>query len=264
MARAVFPVLLVLVGAALFSLIERRSHEIQAFAAFPEGRIGSEFAEVYASFAPILAVHESYAAHLFEGTPVAIPPGLESACETFSIELASFHGSLVSREQVTANGLSETLVRLRIEADAFCASFGGTLREIARSGSDPAILDQASEAKLFSEIYALSERMEEAFTEVFDSIDGDESRWVFSVAFSSRALLTRSSIDRVGDDLSDIFYGSDDATQPPFPVPNEVAEAMAELIDLSGRDLVRVESERARALAAVIWRHFASDSEASD
>jgi len=258
MAKPIVCAVLIAMGAILLlSTTERGRLEPSHVEWTSEGRIGSEFAAAYASFAPILAFHESYADYLFEGTPVTIPDDLGSACEAFSMGLAMLHVSLVAETAPVAP--PSTLVRLRIEADAFCESFGGRLREIAESCPDPQALEDASKAGLFGAAYDLSEHMEETFTEAFESIEEERGRWAFSVAFTSRALMEQPVVSRIDSSLPAIFYGSEDATGPPFPVSAEVADAMARLIDLTGRSIDVEESERARILAATIHTYFVGE-----
>lgn len=226
----------------------------------PEARLGSRFAKVHAAFAPLLAFQESYASHLFEGTAVETPPGLALACEAFAIELASLHVELLAEAALLPETAAGRLVRLRVETDAFCGSHAAALAELAGSAPpDPTLLEAASEAGLFAGIYALSERLDEAFTEVFDGIETEEARWAFAVSFACRALIERPAIVRLSEELPGILFGGSDRDRPPFPTPSAIAESMTELAALAGRDLSPEEVDRAEALAATIHAHFVGD-----
>ena len=149
---------------------------------------------------------------------------------------------------------------MRVETDAFRGSHATTLTALAASAPpDPAVLEAASEEGLFAGIYALSERLDEAFTEVFDGIETEEARWAFAVSFACGALNERPAIVRLSEELPEILFGGPDRDRPPFPTPSAIVEAMTELAALSGRDLSPEEADRARVLAASVHAHFVGD-----
>ena len=221
--------------------------------------IATAFADAYSAFAPIYALHEGYAEYLFAGNGTSVPSGLAGACEAFAVGLAHLHLVFLDQTGSVVVALPRGVVRLRAEADAFCVSWGETLAEIASSETlDLRLAEEASEGGLFAGIYVLNGLLESTFSETFEAIDGDERRWRFSVAFAARVLVDRESILRVNENLDEILYGAPGRTEPPFPVAAGVAEAMAELVALSGRDLTAEEAERARALAAQVHAFFAA------
>jgi len=222
-----------------------------------EGQLASRFADVYSAFGPIYTLYGEYAEYLFDGSPMTIPEDLKTACEDFAIHLAVVHLTLVTQTESEGLSTSAVMIRLRGEAAAFCGTYQTTLATIASSPEvDLDDVDAASDAGLFAEIYALNELLGRAFADTFDAIDEDEARWCFAVAFATRSLVNRASADRLDESLAEILYGGPNRSSPPFPLPREIADAMADLVSLCGRDLVSGESDRARVLAAKIHAYF--------
>jgi hypothetical protein len=224
--------------------------------ACPTGEIATEFADAYSAFAPIFALYGEYADYLFDGSPMTVPEGLGTACEDFAIDLAVVHLALVT--QTESGGLaSGVMIRLRAETDAFCVAYQPILEAIGSSSEvDPGSVGEASDAGLFARIYVLNELLEDAFAETFDAIRDDEARWCFAVTFATRTLVNRERVKRLDESLDEILYGGPNRSEPPFSVPEEIADAMASLVALSGRDLEPDESDRARSLAAEIHAYF--------
>ena len=213
-------------------------------------RLGEPFADIYEAFAPLLAFHESYAEHLFEGSAVAVPAGLGSSCDAFLRALAELHLAAASEAAGWSDFPAEDLAVLRMETDAFCMLFRPTLDEIESApDADLERLRAASDMHLFVRIFELSERLA-----------ADVDQWCFAILFTTRTMANRSRIERIDEDLVTIFYGSEDATNVPFPVPESIADAMSGLIGLRGRDLTEEESERAILWAREILDHFKADT----
>jgi hypothetical protein len=230
----------------------------------PQGRAGSQFADVYSAFAPWFALHEAFAEYLFRGSETEIPADLSSCCEGFSLALARLQLTMGAQSDSPTAVLNARLPELLVEVDTFCAIYRPILETIdASDGGDFTDLEEASDAGLFARIYELHERLEDLFTTAFDEIDNDRSRWSFAVAFTVRTLTSHEAIERIDEDLAGIFYGREGASGPPFPVPEAIAEAMAGLVALSGRDLPPSESERAGRWAEEILAAFVSDPDPS-
>jgi hypothetical protein len=227
-----------------------------AASACPIGEIATEFADAYSTFAPIFSLYGEYADYLFDGSPMTVPEGLGTACDDFAVDLALVHVALMT--QTESGGLaSSVMIRLRAETDMFCGAYQPILEAIgSSSGVDPGAADEASDAGLFARIYGLNELLEDAFAETFDAIRDDEVRWCFAIAFSTRTLVNRDRVERLDESLDEILYGGPNRTDPPFAVPEEISDAMAALVALSGRDLEPDESDRARSLAAEIHAYF--------
>jgi len=222
------------------------------------GLAGARFADVYAAFAPLFALHESYAEYLFNGAGVSVPQDLSGACDRFPRALAELHLMSVTADSGVSRVPNEELVELQTEADAFCAVYRPVLEGIDEASVDEvAFLQEASDAGLFVRIHELNKRLDDLFEATFDGLTDDEARWCFAVAFTAHTMASRGSIDRIDEDLTAIFYGSAEATSVPFPVSAEVSEAMSGLIDLAGgRDLDTEEATRAGRWAAIIDAAF--------
>jgi hypothetical protein len=231
--------------------------------ACPQGRLGAQFADVYFTFAPWFTLHEAFSEHLFRGSEMEVPADLSSCCERFPQALARLQLTIASKPDALPTGPNDRLLELRVEADAFCAVYRPILETIdASDGVDLPDLDEASDAGLFARIFALHERLEDLFTTSFDEIDDDQARWCFAVAFAVRTLANRERIERIDEDLAGIFYGREGASGPPFPVSAEIAEAMAGLIALAGRDLNGSESAWAGRWAVRIHAAFVPNPDA--
>ena len=230
-----------------------------AATATPAASLGSAFADAYAAFAPLYEFYRSYADYLFAGTPVAIPAGLESACTQFPAALETLQFALVTQ---TASAPAETLghlVRLRGDAVLLCNTFGPDLEALAQPG-DPDLdrLAEWSDAGLFVSIYEANRTFETALNAALDAAGNGRERWELAVTFAVRGLLLASDLVRVSGEIDEILYGAADASAPPFPVPTDVAEAMATLVARAGLDLA--DGERAGILAAAerIYEYFMS------
>ncbi len=218
--------------------------------------LATQFADVYAAFAPLYALHRSYADHLFAGTPVDPPPGLSEACENYTYRLAVFHAEyVVQTASVTAAGIAH-VVRLRAASAAFCEDFARVLQAIEASSADPETLTAAGEKGLYAEIKRVNDRLEATLDELLVGSGNGVERWAFAVTFSMRTILRQPGLERISADLREILYADPEGTAPPSVVPEAVAEAMERLLGLSGRRLSEAESGEAIEAAAAIYDHF--------
>jgi len=221
----------------------------------PEAALGSQFADLYSSFAPLYALYRSYADHLFTGAPVAIPSGIGGSCAELFSAVNGIPSDLLTQTSSVA------LAVLRAEVVGFCASYRLTLEEIERSSPEGLIplLDRASDEKLFASIHKLNSTLEGTLSQALSALGEGVKRWRFAVAFAVRTIIDRSTIDRIDDDLRGIFYGEEGGA-PPVDLPEQVSDAMAALIALSGRPLTEGEADQARYLAEYIECYFVFDS----
>jgi len=219
-------------------------------------RLGASFAASHEAFGPIYALHAEYGDFLFEGAVPVVPPGIGVACEEFLLQLANTHLLFVT-ETASDIGPPPSWIHLRVRADAFCLTHGSTLQSISEGAFlAQSQLQTASESGLFPAIFELREVLEQAFTDTFDGLPEDDSRWRFSVAFSVGALAFRREIQRIDENLAVIFYGGEGRTEPPFEVAEPARQAMERLIALCGRDLEQDEADEAAELARRILDAF--------
>jgi hypothetical protein len=227
----------------------------------PAAELGAAFADVYGSFAPLGVFHRAYADHLFYGTDVAIPEGLEVACEQTGYLMAGMHLSLLSQ---TGSHVAETLfhlTRARAHLAAFCEDHSAALLAISDMGTpDPSLLKRASELGLFSGIYGVQEGLQQTFEAALHGLENEHQTWSFSVAFALKTLLRQTEPGRVGANLRDILYGSEDALLPPAFVPPDIAEAIADLVELVGSPTEESREEKLRLLAQVIYDYVLSET----
>jgi len=220
-----------------------------------EAELGSRFADAYTAFAPLFLLHRSYADHLFQGTGVEISTYLAESCQSFSYQLALLQIDLIEQ---TASQMTETLnflVRLRMEQAAYCDRHATTLEGITVAPDvDLEILDAASDAGLFAGIQLLSDLLETSLDAALSELEEDLGPWRFAVAFSMHSILDQRPVERMDSNLREILYGSEEATGPPIGVLDAVADAMAGLIELSGRDLDEEEAAQASDHAAIVYR----------
>jgi len=226
--------------------------------------LGFRFADTYSAYAPLFALYRSYADHLFEGTDVSVPPEIGDACQSFAQELGALYIDLVVQTPPATAETMMRLVHLRGDLAGFCADYGETLEAIA--ATDPVDLDllrQASRDRLFATIRALNERLEAVFATAVEGIGEGIERWWFAVAFSMRSILRRGDPERIDSNIAEILYGEADGAGPPIEVPPRVSDAMAGLIDRSGRTLLPDEVEAVVEWASVI-ADFISNAETGE
>ena len=223
--------------------------------------LGSRFADVYTAFSPHVRLYGSFRDYLFDGTTVEIPDGLGASCDHFSYELALFHlDYVVQTESASAGGLAY-LARLRAESISFCDTYSQWIRALAASDViDTDLLSAASDEGLFAAIKRLNELMSETLDEILAGLGEGVERWACAVSFAMRALLNQTEVEWIDDAyIREILYAGPEGIAPPFAVPNEIALAMGDLIDLSGRELSEVEVEEAYQAAAVIYEYFVEE-----
>lgn len=200
--------------------------------------LGSRFADAYTAFAPLYTLYRAYAEHLFQGVEVEVPHQLSMACGRFAEELAFLHVDLVSQTSSSIAEAMPFLIHLRSETAAFCSLHQGTLDVIAGSPqSDLPLLKQASEAGMFAAISALNDGLESVFSGTLEGFSDGEDAWAFAVTFAVRTLLGQEKLDRLGSNLKEIFYGSEEAGPLPVEVPVLIGDAMSRLVERSGRPL---------------------------
>ena len=229
-----------------------------------EAELGARFADAYTAFAPLFVVHRSYADHLFLGTGVEIPMHLVESCQSFSYQLALLQIDLIEQ---TASRMPETMnfvLRLRMEQATYCDRYVSTLERIAAvPEADRAMLEAAKDSGLFAGIQTLSDLLELALDAALTELEGDLGPWRFAVAFSMRGVLNQQPVERIDVNLGEILYGAEEATGPPLDVPDAVADAMAYLIELSGRDLGEEAAALAVGYAGIVYRFIREDEEES-
>ncbi|MBU0595205.1 hypothetical protein KJ567_00770 [Candidatus Bipolaricaulota bacterium] len=227
-----------------------------------EAEMGARFADAYTAFAPLFLFHRSYADHLFLGTGIEIPIHLVESCQSFSYQLALLQIDLIEQ---TASHMPETMnyvLRLRMEQAAYCDRHSATLEEIVAGPEvDLDMLDAASDFGLFSGIQALGDLLELALDAALGELEWELGPWRFAVAFSMRGILNQHPVERIDANLREILYGAEGATRPPLPVPDAVADAMAGVIELSGRDLGEEDAALAVGHAAIVYRFLIEDEQ---
>jgi len=227
--------------------------------------LGSRFADAYTAFAPLYTLYRAYAEYLFQGGEIEVPHRLSTACDQFAEELAFLHVALVSQTSSSIAEAMPFLIHLRSDTAAFCALYQGTLGVIAGSPQgDPPSLKQASEVGMFAAVSALNEGLESVFSAALDGFSDGEDAWAFAVTFAVRTLLGQEELERIGSNLKEIFYGSEDVAVPPVEVPALIGDAMARLVEHSGYPLSSEDSERvvddARTVYDYLIEGFVTDA----
>lgn len=215
--------------------------------------LGSAFADAYSAFAPLYALYRSYAAHLFHGSSVVVPKGLETACQSCSHKLESLQ--LAFLVQTDAQRVEEVayLVRLRGKFASFCETYRKAIAAISvMEPIDLVFLDQVAEEKLFASISNLNVMFEELLNLTIENLEQTHDHWAFNAAFATRTLTNQETIDRIDSTLEPILLGSEESPSPPDDLPAEILRALQSLAALSGRDLSIQERKEARTLARVI------------
>ena len=262
-------------GVALFVLVTVAVPAI----AWPQARLGSDFADAYAEFAPLEALYRSFGDRLFAGTAITVPVGLSTTCARFLDALQVLHEELiVQTSPLTAEGVG-ALVRLRVEGEGFCSTFATDLAALSETGSLPTDVEASLVAQgFFASIHDLNEQFENALDAALRDVPDDEARWAMAVTFAVRSMLVNPSWVRVSTDVVAVFYGrSDIATSPPN-VPDLISQGFpVSILDLneqfeSGlrvvlRDGPADEARRAKAVTFAVrnmlvnpsWARVATD-----
>ena len=203
--------------------------------AWPQARLGSDFADSYAEFAPLEALYRSFGDHLFAGTAVAVPVGLSRACARFLDALQVLHEEwIVQPPSQTVQGLG-ALVRLRVASEGFCSTFATTLAALDGTGSLPTDVETSLVAQgFFASIHDLNEGFENVLDAALRDAPEDEARWAMAVTFAVRSMLVNPSWVRVSTDVVAVFYGRSDIVASPRNVPDLIAQGFsASILDLN-------------------------------
>lgn len=231
----------------------------------PAAVLASALADAYTAFAPLVTLYRSYADALFAGADVAVPIGAASAAMHFSVALEKAARESASQSPSRVSSASERLVQLGQSAVAFDDQHREALAALGEAERLPLrAADQLAADGLFRDIRFLHVGFEEALQAAIDGIGDDRERWSFAVAFAMRVLLLDRDATGVPSDLRTILYGRDDVDKPPFPVPDDVAAAMAELLAHSAGELDDVQQAAARASAERIHAYVLELDAASD
>ena len=222
--------------------------------------IGSMFADVYGAFAPLAVLHRSYADFLFYGTDVVIPDNLASACDETGYLMALLHVDLLTQTGSQVVDTMPRLTRLRADLAAFCDTHSATLDEISMMNPpDIDKLKDASEGGLFSDIYGLQQGLQFVFEAYLDGLVDEQETWEFAVAFSLKTLLEQTKLEKVEASLRDILYGSEEAVLPPAFVPQDIAAAIAKLIQFVGVPLEALMVDEICTLAQLIYDYVVGE-----
>lgn len=230
------------------------------FAGVP-ARSGSAFADLYGAFAPLAVLHRSYADYLFYGADVVIPDTLASACNETGYLLATLHLDLLTQTGAEVVATMPWLARLRADLAIFCDSHSQILTSItAMESVEIDLLKEASDLGLFSDIYSLQRGLQNAFEAYLEGLVDEQGTWRFAVAFSLRTLLRQSALERIEPDLRAILYGAEEAVGPPTFVPDDIADAIENLIAAVNVPLDATSLEEAQLLAQTIYEYVMGES----
>lgn len=227
----------------------------------PEAVLGSRFADAYAAFAPLGELYRSFGDHLFVGTPISVPAGLRSGCRPYLLDLEFLHEELVVYAASDATEALGAVVRLRIDAEAFCLDFAADLAPLGAL-SDEGSLSEEDEARLVAAaFFARIRGLDLGFQVALDAAlrgGGAETRWAMAMSFSLRSLLLAAGPLRLPDtgELAVLYYGTEEGTTPRFAVPAAVESAMAALVSVAGRELTSEEAADARRCAEQVYEYF--------
>ncbi len=224
--------------------------------ASPAAALGSSFADAYAAFAPLYEFYRGYADHLFVGLPVSAPPHLDSACGAFPEALGTLHLTLITQTESAVTATLGYLVRLRGEAAAFCAAFGDALRSTTEVQEvDVDTLTAWSDAGLFVSIYGMNRSFESTLDAALAAAGDARAAWDLAVAFALRGMLVAPGVARISPEIVSILYGSEEATAPPFAVPDDIAAALATLVAHAGQALEAGGRTEALAAAQLVYAY---------
>ena len=222
--------------------------------------MGGAFADVYGAFAPLGVLHRSYADFLFYGTNVVIPDDLAFACEQTGYLLAMLHIDLLTQTGSQVANTIPRLARLRADLAVFYDVHSGQLASISlMDAPDLVILKQASKLGLFSGIYELQQGLQFVFEAYLDGSADKQSTWEFAVAFALKTILDQEDLRKLETSLRDILYGSEGAMLPPTFVPQDIASAIARLVEFVEIPLTVSGVEEIRMLAQLIYDYVVGD-----
>lgn len=222
--------------------------------------MGGAFADVYGAFAPLGVLHRSYADFLFYGTNVVIPDDLAFACEQTGYLLAMLHIDLLTQTGSQVANTIPRLARLRADLAVFYDVHSGQLASISlMDAPDLVILKQASKLGLFSGIYELQQGLQFVFEAYLDGSADKQSTWEFAVAFALKTILDQEDLRKLETSLRDILYGSEGAMLPPTFVPQDIASAIARLVEFVEIPLTVSGVEEIRMLAQLIYDYVVGE-----
>jgi hypothetical protein len=229
------------------------------------GRVGAQFADVYARFAPLHAFYDAYAAHLFSGTVVEVPLGISLVCLDYPEGLENLQIHLIRETFYDHAGTLEQLVHLRTVTTAFCSSYGEMLTSLVDAHVlGEGVADGLAAQGFFVTIREMDLRFEATLDEALDAAGNGRARWELAVAFAVRGLTSAPALQSISEEIAGIFYGSAGLSEPLFGVSANVEAAMAEIVSLSGRTLSPEQIERARTAAEVVCDALTGDESTNE
>ena len=224
--------------------------------------LGSAVADAYFAFAPLYSLYRAYAGYLFHGFAVAIPPGLETACQSCSARLEAVQVAFITQTELQHVEEIGHLVRLRQNLASFCDRYQESIAAISVTDPiDPSLLDQAASESLFASVFELNKRFERLLDLAIENLEQAHDRWAFNAAFATRTLMNQETIERIDSALAQIILGSEETPSPPESLPEEIAQALQSLAALSSRDLSLPEQGEAEALARLIHTFLVKDDQ---
>lgn len=216
--------------------------------------LGSMFADSYTAFAPLYSLYRSYADYLFYGSEVAIPPGLEETCESFSDRLADLHMEFIVQTDSQTVAEVTLLAHLRASVASFCRDYQAEIAAISSlTEPDLSFFRQAADAGMFAAISELNKQLEGVFTLTLEDFGGTEAGWRFSAAFAIRTLINQEPIERIDPSLKEILLGPKEDPFPREDLPSAILPQIDALASLVDRNLSREEQEAAASLAQMIY-----------
>ena len=216
--------------------------------------VGSAFADAYSAFAPLGALHRSYAKYLILGSAVVVPLGLESACQSCSTRLENLQMTFIVQTDSPYTEEVGYVVRLRERVASFCENYREPITTIAAANSiDLSFLAQADEDDLFASISDLNTLFEKTLNLTIENHEEAHDRWMFNTAFATRTLMNQETIVRIDAALEPILLGSEETSPPPQEnLPEEIMKALQSLAALTGHELSPQERAQADTLARSI------------
>lgn len=216
--------------------------------------LGSAFADSYTAFAPLYAVYRSYADYLFYGSEIAIPPGLNEACENVSDRLVDLHMAFIVQTDSQRVEEVTRLARLRSSVVSFCWDYQEQIATIGNlSEPDLDLFTQAADAGMFAAVYELNKQLEGVFTIVLESYGGTKDGWTFSVSFALRAFLNQGPVEQIDPTLKEILLGPEDDPFLRKDLPAEILPEIDAFAAFIGRSLTADEQEEMASLALAIY-----------
>jgi hypothetical protein len=216
--------------------------------------LGGMMAEVFDAFAPWGALYGAYVQHSFGGQDVEVPAGVVTACQQAGSHVAGLHIRLMEQTGARTVRTWIGVARLRADTSAFCETHRETLEALLRTPvPEDSLLKEAAQHGLFSEIRALQQSLEDVLEAVMETLEDERDRWSFGAAFALRTVLLQEPLERVGEELRAILYGSEEAETPPTFVRDEIAEAIERLVPWVGTDLTVDTEEKVRSMARFLF-----------